>query len=162
MSTAPDYNAKPKLPFKELSPLTHILGVEGKLPHTNGIDAEVMAIRVTDVLQSCFDISAYTLAEAYSTIYQAQRANLTEYLPDAQLLTTFGPARALSLRLLPWQKMGTDTIILTDRPDHFDRHIEMLPEQFGPVRLAITTRDEINSAITNLCAASLARCRNPY
>jgi len=161
MSTAPDYNAKPTLPFQELSPLTHLLAVEGKLSHADGIDAEVMAIRagirVADVLQSCFDISAYSLAEAYSTIYQAQRVNPTECLPDAQLLTTFGPARALSLRLLPWQKMGTDTIILTDRPDHFDRHIEMLREKFGPVRLAITTRDEINSAITNLCAASLAR-----
>ena len=53
-------------------------------------------IRVADVVQSCFDISAYTLAEAYSTIYQAQRVNPTECLPDAQLLTTFGPARAVA------------------------------------------------------------------
>jgi hypothetical protein len=100
MSTAPDYNAKPTLPFQELSPLTHLLAVEGKLSHADGIDAEVMAIRagirVADVVQSCFDISAYTLAEAYSTIYQAQRVNPTECLPDAQLLTTFGPARAVA------------------------------------------------------------------
>ena len=29
-------------------------------------------------------------------IYQAQRVNPTECLPDAQLLTTFGPARAVA------------------------------------------------------------------
>lgn len=146
-------------PARGLSPLSVALVADGLLGEENARLAEDIAIlggqRLADVLASNYGVAPLTIADAFSTLYQTTRVDPCEASPDLALLAEFGPSRSLQSGLLPWRKMGGNTVILTDKPDHFDRCVTDLTAQFGPVRMAITTRDQLETCVTTLCRDTL-------
>lgn len=155
MLAAPDLLQAPATPIRGVSPLCELLIESGQLSKASAQSAEETAIaggqRLADVLVSNFGIAALTIAEAFSTLYQTSRIDPFEAPPETQLLIAFGPSKSLQTGIMPWRKMGGYTVILTDKPDHFDRHMSDLDAQFGDVRMAITTRDQLETAVTSIC-----------
>ncbi len=113
-------------------------------------------LRVADVLTSNFGIAPLTIARAYSSLYQTQVINPCESPPDASLLDQFGASRAIRTGLLPWRSMGGQVIVLTTKPDQFDREFDNLTALLGPVRMAITSRDYLEKSVAQLRRSELA------
>ncbi|MFT5866661.1 MAG: hypothetical protein ACI82I_002412, partial [Gammaproteobacteria bacterium] len=105
--------------------LASLLVTSDVLSQDNAVAAEAIAqrqgLRIADVLMSNFGIAGLSIAQAYSTMYQTQMVNPCEELPDPTLLDKFGAASAIRSGLLPWRIMGASTVVLTDKPDQFDR-----------------------------------------
>ncbi len=109
--------------------------------------AQRQGLRVADVLTSRFGIAKLTIAQTFSTLYQCQLINPCDSSSDPTLLDEFGPTKAIRSGILPWRRMGSTTIILTDKPDQFDKFHADLTKQFGPCRMAITTRDLLETSV---------------
>ena len=142
--------------FSSLSTLTPARGVsalckqlihEELLCADHADQAEDIAIkggqRLADVLAIRFGVAPLSIAEAYSQLFQTQMVNPQEALPTPSLVHKFGPAKAAKTGLLPWRMIGHDTIILTDKPEQFERACDDLTRTFGPVRMGITTTEHI-------------------
>jgi cellulose synthase/poly-beta-1,6-N-acetylglucosamine synthase-like glycosyltransferase len=114
-------------------------------------------VRLTDVLCCDFHVSEYSIANVLAQEAGTQVINPVEQPADLSLITEFGPARCLQEGLLPWRQIGGDTIILTHRPDQFQRHHAAMTAIFGPIRMAITTREQLNSSINTLCGGILVQ-----
>tara|TARA_R110002051_G_scaffold321754_1_gene410278 strand:+ start:1445 stop:3331 length:1887 start_codon:yes stop_codon:yes gene_type:complete len=140
-------------------PLCAQLVHAGLLTRNDAASAQEIAIkggqRLADVLTIRFGIAALAIAEIYSQIYQTQLINPHDARPTASLVRIFGPVHAARTGLLPWRKMGGDTVVLTDSPDQFDRHIATLRARLGPVRMAISTTEYINKYLIEQCHATL-------
>lgn len=138
-------------PLRGLGSLASLLVSGGVLSQDNAAAAEAIAqrqgLRIADVLMSNFGIAGLSIAQAYSTLHQMQLVNPCEEPPDPALLDKFGAANAIREGLLPWRKMGTSTVVLTDKPDQFDRQSKALHDALGPVRIAITTRDYLERSV---------------
>lgn len=77
--------------------------------------------------------------------------------PDPALLAALGAANALRLGLLPWQRRGGETLILTPLPQEFDRHRDRLTALYGPdIRPLPCPRSQIESALLAHAGADLA------
>tara|TARA_R110002051_G_scaffold264959_3_gene324907 strand:- start:13555 stop:14688 length:1134 start_codon:yes stop_codon:yes gene_type:complete len=140
-------------------PLCKQLISDGLLTKSNAVSAQEIAIkggqRLADVLTIRFGIAALSIAEVYSQIYQTQLLNPHESLPTPSLVHKFGPAHAARTGLLPWRRMGADTVVLTDSPDQFARNLAVLTAHLGPVRMAITTTEYIEKYLIEHCQDTL-------
>lgn len=161
MSYAPHLISPAMPPVRGITPLCRVLIGDGLLTEADAASAENTAIlggqRLADVLSSNFGIAELSIAEAFSTLYQTSRIAPLDAPPDVHLLNTFGASQAIQKGLLPWRQMGGNTVILTDKPDHFDRHVSDLTSMFGNIRMAITTRDHLETSVTSLCRDDLVR-----
>ena len=146
-------------PIRGLNPRCRILIGDGLLSEDDASSAENIARlggqRLAHVLSSNFGIAELSIADAFSTLFQTSRINPCECQPDLSLLNVFGPSQAIQKGLMPWRQMGGNTVVLTDKPDHFDRHIPDLTAQFGSVRMAITTRAHLETAISTMFRVDL-------
>jgi cellulose synthase/poly-beta-1,6-N-acetylglucosamine synthase-like glycosyltransferase len=128
-----------------------LLLADGVVTQDDAHAAEAIArrqgLRVADVLSTNYGIAALTIAQAYATLYQTQLINPCLLPPTPALLDKFGAARAISTGLLPLRMMGDTTVVLTDKPDQFDRQLQELNTALGPVRIAITTRDYLERSV---------------
>ncbi|MFC2969756.1 glycosyltransferase family 2 protein [Acidimangrovimonas pyrenivorans] len=77
--------------------------------------------------------------------------------PDPQLVDAFGAARCLAEGLLPWRRSGGTTVLLSARPEHFERQRATLTALFGPVTMALAPEAAIGAAITALRGDALRR-----
>jgi hypothetical protein len=146
--------------LRGLGPLASLLVASKVLSQDNAKAAEIIAqrqsLRIADVLMSNFGIAGLSIAQAYSTLYQIQLVNPCEDAPDPALLDKLGAAKAIQCGLLPWRMMGTSTVVLTDKPDQFDRQSKTLHDKLGPVRIAITTRDYLERSVIAMRNATLS------
>ena len=117
--------------------------------------ATQQGVRVADVLSREYRISEYTIARILAEAAKCQFVNPLEYAPDPNLITRFGPADCLKLGLLPWRCIGGTTVVLTPRPDQFLRHTARLETVFGPVRMAVTTEEQLNRTVQKHCDPAL-------
>ena len=77
--------------------------------------------------------------------------------PDARLVDRIGAARCITLRLLPWKRIGGVTLIGCADPVHFARHRAMLEGVFGPVSLVLAGEAALTAAIAAARPAELRR-----
>ena len=117
--------------------------------------ARRQGLGLADVLSCAFGVSTYSIASILAAEWQTQLVNPVVSPPDHSLVARYGPAACLQNRLMPWRQIGGDTIILTTQPDRFIRHQAHLTALFGPVRLAITTEEQLNRCITSRFGAEL-------
>ena len=143
----------------ELGPLALLLVGSDVISQTDAHAAQAIAqrqgLRVSDVLLSNSAVTRLSIAQAYSTLYQTQFINPCTSTVDTSLLDTYGAANAIRNGLLPWRKMGDQTIVLTDKPDQFERHMPALMANFGKVRMAITTSEYLESTVLQMRSAAL-------
>ena len=90
-------------------------------------------------------LHAEHLAEGY--------IDLTHFPPNPDFLKILGPVTALQMGVLPWRLSTGVTVILTDRPEHYDQNQAYLRQIFGPLRRAFacpdqTRPDQMRSYIT--------------
>lgn len=144
-----------------LSPLGQVLVEMDKLQIGQLARAQTRAtrsgLRLADVLYTRFGIARRTLAQAESQLYQTQLIDPVNRPADPRLLAMYGPHLGLQHGLLPWRRMGGCVVVLTSRPDLFGRHQRGLERVLGPVRMAITTEDQLETAIHSRCGATLVR-----
>lgn len=141
-------------PLTELSALCALL-VDDKIinfvqAHAAENIAKRRGLRVADVLSSNFGVAGFSIARAYSTLYQCQLINPNGVQPDTALVDRLGAAEAIRTGISSWRKMGSDTVILTDKPDKFERLAAPLAAKFGPLRMSVTTRDMLESSVVGL------------
>ncbi|KJZ21034.1 glycosyl transferase [Loktanella sp. S4079] len=102
-----------------------------------------------------FGVSQYSVATALAATYRTRLIDPVSEAPDKSLIERLNARKCIRFGLMPWRKMGGETIILSARPDEFGRHAPMLRDLFGPVRMALTTQDQLNRAIARLFTAEL-------
>ncbi|WP_458790967.1 glycosyltransferase family 2 protein [Yoonia sp. MH D7] len=135
------------IPLRGINALSGYLIDEHLLSHSDAILAQSISVkggqRLADVLTIRFGIASLSIAEAHSSLYQALLINPHDTPPTPRLVDRFGPAQAAQTGLLPWRVIGRATVVLTDKPDQFERHIDALTNMFGPIRMAVTTTEYI-------------------
>ena len=77
--------------------------------------------------------------------------------PDARLIDLLGPEFCLAHALLPWQRSGGVTVIVTAYPDQIQRHHDRLTALFGPIAAALAPPARIQSAILAARGPAIAR-----
>ncbi len=112
--------------------------------------------RLADTYMRSYGVSQLSIADIFATDAGAQLINPVEDAPDRDLLMTYGPERCLRQALLPWREIGGTTIILTARPDQFDNQRDELESIFGPVRMAVTTEDQLARTISFMFGRRMA------
>ena len=119
--------------------------------------ARRQGVPVADVLESAFGLSAYSIANTLAQDWHTQLINPLLSPPDTGLPTRYGPPQCLQDRLLPWRQMGGHTVVLATRPEHFLRQRDRLEQCFGPVRMAMTTEQQLNRSVTALFDEALVK-----
>ena len=135
-----------------LSPLGQILVSMGELTIGQLALAQTRAtrnsIRLADVLYARFGVARRTIAQAETQLYDSKFVDPIARPPDPRLMPQYGAHLGLQNGLLPWRRMGGCVVVLTSRPDQFGRHKPALERIFGPVRMAITTEDQMQRVIS--------------
>lgn len=103
-------------------------------------------------------LTQYTSATQFAVDRQTQLINPVLQPPDRSLVAQYGPTSCLQNQLMPWRQIGGATVVLTTRPDQFARHQPDLETVFGPLRIAVTTEDQLNRSITTQFRAQLVTC----
>ena len=109
----------------------------------------------SDTLISLGLIEATCLAQLQAERLGEGYIDLTHFPPNPDLLKILGPATALQMGVLPWRLSSDVTVILTDRPEHFDQNQSYLRQTFGPLRRAFACPDQMRSYITKTEEAAL-------
>ena len=107
----------------------------------------------SDTLISLGLIDPTRLAQLHAEHLAEGYIDLTHFPPNPDLLKILGPVTALQMGVLPWRLSTGVTVILTDRPEHYDQNQAYLRQIFGPLRRAFacpdqTRPDQMRSYIT--------------
>ncbi len=123
----------------------------GHLTYDDAIAANQQAQRFglpcTTVLRAEFGIDEDLLALATADHIGAALIDPMQDPGDPALLAEFDPHAALHCHLLPWRRIGEETVVLTSRPDQFPLHLDALRAAFGNVRMAIASETRIRDAV---------------
>ena len=109
----------------------------------------------SDTLISLGLIEATRLAQVQAERLGEGYIDLTHFPQNPDMLKILGPATALQMGVLPWRLSADVTVILTDRPEHFDQNQSHLRQIFGPLRRAFACPDQMRSYITTTEEAAL-------
>ena len=90
----------------------------------------------SDILISLGLIDATRLAQLQSERLGEGYIDLTHFSPNTDLLKILGPTTVLQKAVLPWRLSADVTVILTDRPEHFDQNQSYLRQIFRALRHA--------------------------
>lgn len=112
-------------------------------------------IPVSEGLRISLRLCARDVAKVEAAQYNTGTIDPLSDPPDPRLLRDFGVLPALDAGILPWRRMGRDTIVLTHRPGEFDQHRPSLEARFGHVRMSLAPKAEIEGAIINAASAEL-------
>lgn len=83
--------------------------------------------------------------------------NLTKHPPDPMLLAEFGPRNALHIGVLPWRRIGHETVVLVENEESARSHLPSLVATFGAVRFGIADFRDIQSAIQTIFGRHLCK-----
>ncbi len=117
--------------------------------------AQQRDLRLADIYTRSYGISQLTIADILANDAGAQLINPIEQPPEQELLNRFGAERCLKHALMPWRQIGGTTIILTTQPDRFDEYRPELTRIFGPIRMAITTDDQLSRTVSYFCGQQM-------
>lgn len=110
---------------------------------------------VLDVLRTRFSVSPRVMLMAEGELLGTRVIDPALQPPHTALVRRYGPARAMTHMVLPWRATGNCTLILAPCYDVFLQHRQGLQDVFGPVRMALCTRDQISAALVHSFAADL-------
>ena len=129
------------------------------ISYSDACEAEVTAQRralpLSEVYARGYGVSQLSIAAILATAWGAQLINPVIQPPSADLVMGYGPARCLRQGLMPWRRIGDATIVLTAYPDRFAAAYDDLTARFGPVRMAVTTLDQLCRSVSGHCGATL-------
>ncbi len=111
--------------------------------------------RLADHLRLSLFLPAATITQAEADVAGAGVIDPAAEPPQPHLVHKLGASACLRHGLLPWRASGGETIVITARPDRFDRHRDRLTDLFGPVRMAISTEPAIQTALGQIASSHL-------
>jgi cellulose synthase/poly-beta-1,6-N-acetylglucosamine synthase-like glycosyltransferase len=103
------------------------------------------------------DATALTIAQSQALVYRCAIVDPCTSPPEAGLVDIWGAHRCLRDHILPWRRIGGAVVILTHKPELFQRHSTALTLLYGPVRMAITTEQQMFRAISLSHVADLTK-----
>ncbi|MEJ6397865.1 glycosyltransferase family 2 protein [Yoonia sp. 208BN28-4] len=112
-------------------------------------DAATAGLDLADTLPVALGVSPLSVTNAMADQFGVPIVDLQQHPADVSLIAGWGPHHCLHYGVIPWRRAGACTIILTTRPDQFDRLRPFLESHFGPVRMALTTGKALTTAITS-------------
>ncbi|AML49907.1 glycosyltransferase [Falsihalocynthiibacter arcticus] len=157
------------------TPIGQILVQNGALSPGDLVKALALQARqevqIGDILIAHDLVTDQDLYRGLSKQWGAQFVDLNFEQPDARLIDAIGAKVCLKGRFLPWKQVGIVTIICTARPAEFAEVLRNLPENFGPVRMAIASETQVFSALERVrqtylthsaetCVREEESCRN--
>lgn len=77
--------------------------------------------------------------------------------PDPNCAALLSPEFCLTHSVLPWRFDGKHIILATAHPENFDKVCAFLPEEIGPVRMALCSEEDIHADIAARHGAYLTR-----
>jgi cellulose synthase/poly-beta-1,6-N-acetylglucosamine synthase-like glycosyltransferase len=114
-------------------------------------------VRLGDILLAHRWVSEADLMTAQARQFAARAVDVAADLPDARLVDRVGAEVCLAHAALPWRRVGAINIVATARPEAFGRFCSLLPADFGPVAMAVTSERAIHAAILALRRTALVR-----
>ena len=123
---------------------------------TAEITAQRRGVPLAQVYALSYAVSRLSIAEIEATHIGTQLINPVEQRPEVRLLLRYGPAKCLRMGLLPWREIGGTTIVLASNPHVFEEHRAHLVSIFGPVRMAMTTEDQLCRSVSLYCGKDLS------
>lgn len=114
-------------------------------------------VRLGDILLTRGWVREADLTLALCQQWRAEAVDLIAAPPDPRLLDGLGTEFCLRHGVMPWRRSGGATVIVTARPEEFDRVRAALPAGFGPAILALAPERDIQLALIRARAAALAR-----
>lgn len=95
------------------------------------------------------------LLDAQALQFRVQKLNLDANPPDPQCIGLLPAEFCLQQGLIPWMRIGPLLVIATSRPEAFSDLT--LPDDIGPVTMAVATEEDIHLAIQDRFGAALVR-----
>lgn len=109
-----------------------------------------------EILRSRSLMPEEDLLRAASDEHGVPMVDLARRPPDRRLVDQFGAGTCLRESLLPWHRVGDATVVVTARPDAFERHRPTLQAVFGPVTMALAPVKDIQTALMAQSGTALA------
>ena len=103
--------------------------------------------RLPDVLRARGLVVERDLLGVDARNWGIRLVDLDATLPDPRLIDAVGVQDCLRHGLVPWQKAGDVTIVVTSRPEDFRRLRPMLEARLGPVAAGLASSRAVLSAI---------------
>ncbi|MEZ5778274.1 MAG: glycosyltransferase [Paracoccaceae bacterium] len=113
--------------------------------------------RLGDILLTRGWVSEADLFATLSLQWRAKAVDLVADPPDPRLLDRVGAEFCLSHAVLPWRGVGEATVLATARPEDFGAAKAQLPDDFGPVIMALAPERDIHAAILATRQTALIR-----
>lgn len=155
------FRPAPLSPATRRRPLGQILLDMGAVTPENLLRAIALRdrqdIRLGDILLSRGWVREADLTAALCLQWQVQAVDPVRMPPDPRLADRLGTAFCLRHGVIPWRRSGGAMVILTSRPDDFDRLRGELPKGIGPVMMALAAPSDIERVLIAQNAAPLAR-----
>lgn len=104
-------------------------------------------VRLGDILLAHGWVSETNLMAALANQWGARVLDLAADPPDARLADQLGPDFCLRENVVPWRRLGAATVLVTARPAEFGRLRDRLPEEYGPVIMALAPERVIHAAL---------------
>lgn len=114
-------------------------------------------VRLGDILLAHGWVSQADLMTGLSLQWGTRVIDLATEPPDARLVDRIGADLCLAHGALPWRQVGAATVIATARPDAFRRFRDRLPDDFGPVVMALAPEMAVHAAILAMRQTALIR-----
>ncbi len=113
--------------------------------------------RLADILLVQGDVGEGALYAAMARHWGVQTGDPGVTPPDPRLIDRIGAMTCLREGLVPWCRVGGDTMVLMAHPEDFARQADMLTRALGPVRLALAPAHAIEAAVMAARGPRLAR-----
>ena len=126
------------------------------LIRARGLQARQEA-RLGEILMSHRMVTEAELFTALKIQYSADVIDLDAALPDPRLVDALGAERCVRDGIVPWRRVGGGTVVVTSRPELFDRVRTDLPESFGNIYMGLAFETSIHRAILRSRRSDLVR-----
>ncbi|RGP35630.1 glycosyltransferase [Pseudotabrizicola alkalilacus] len=113
--------------------------------------------RITDILLARAALPPDEMYAALAAHWDTCVIDPEKTPPDTQLLDRLGASGCLRKSMLPWRDVGGATVIATAEPEDFLHHRDHLTRLFGPVAMAITSRQAVQDTVLALRGRQLAQ-----
>ena len=100
-----------------------------------------------EILRSRALVPEADLLRAAADEHGVPIVDLARRPPDTRLVDQLGAGLCLREHLLPWQRVGGATVVITARPGTFERERPRLEAVFGPVTMALSPVKDIQAAL---------------
>lgn len=113
--------------------------------------------RLGEILLGHGMVTEAQLFDALSRQWQADVIDPVAEPPDPRLIDRLGAESCLRAGLLPWRALGGGAVVLTARPEEFERHRSMLEERFGPVIMGLADERGLHAGLLAVRGDDLRR-----